>query len=841
MARTVNVQEIAKPPSAAAAIAVVVQGFNAGDTLKLTFWEDDTQDSLIPSPMAKSVQKIGTVEGTVVQLDARAGLPPLFSLDPTATTPVAKSPLQLIVAFPQPGGAAAKNVKLFLPNERVDVFEGDSWEVFATVENAPDAQSPTTRLARVRRALSVQKGEATYHHYVGNICRFHHDGSTDSAGSDGYFADLRIAIDEAIDFIFIADWSFHPHMRPAHGSTYDLASTVGAQLIDKARNNSSMLVAIHAWDHTNIAAADDQNDDGGGELDRIAREHFGLSRRPTNLLWRKSSRTGFGYSHHQKFLVADAKPDKEGEPRRFRALLGGLDLTKGRFDFPEHPILPTDPACARFIDTLAYVRAGVHVYDDWYNAEFFDLGAVVKPPTLPRQPWHDIAFHFVGPTTWDLVREFVGRWRLDPAATDFPFPSSAGGDTDGDSIKKVVDKYIDLIQRLKDPNKPHHPVQNPRVYAQQWDPAGGPWAIQIYRSMRREHWEAKPPLTIKMPDRTRQEFKWTVNGNFENSIQLAYVQAIRQAESYIYLETQYFISSGSMWGRTTVANVIAINLAERAIQQAKKGVPFHIYLVVPMFPEGKPGDGSNATQRQFQWATIRAMAQMIEAQSGRKAEELLSVFFLAKWHDLGGALPNVSGSREHNVRANRRYQIYVHAKFMMIDDRYMIIGSANLNERSLNGGRDSEIGAGLWPSDDRTIKDCIDQAQQFRRGIWAEHLGPKFPPADFDKPASPACIKAVRDAAAENYAAFREGRRDESVHGHLCLWPLSPVDDAEPIRAATKAPELDRMIPDRPFGLSGHDLDAWRWNAPGKWSGKVLIKNVLEIKTFTDPGDETAE
>ncbi len=35
--------------------------------------------------------------------------------------------------------------------------------------------------------------------------------------------------------------------------------------------------------------------------------------------------------------------------------------------------------------------------------------------------------------------------------------------------------------------------------------------------------------------------------------------------------------------------------------------------------------------------------------------------------------------------------IYVHSKLMIVDDRYMIIGSANINDRSLLGSRDSEL------------------------------------------------------------------------------------------------------------------------------------------------------
>jgi phospholipase D1/2 len=826
MAKTVNLQEIDKPAGTAAAVSVVLQGFHDGDNIELTFWEDDTQDSLIPSTQNKSVQEIGKIEGQVVALNVRPGFAPLFSLAPSKTTPVAKSKLKFIVAFAQPG-AAPQDVTLFLPDEKVDVFEGESWEVFATVKDQPDTVSPTTHLARVRRALSVQKGEATYHHYIGNICRFYHDGSTTVAGAGGYFHDLKNFLKEATDFIFIADWSFHPYMRLEHTGAYDYNSTIGAALIAHAVLHPNMLIAIHAWDHTNIAAPDAQNDDGGAELDRIARANFGLKGRPKNLLWRKSSRTGIGFSHHQKFIVMDANHDTLPNLRRMRVFMGGLDLTKGRVDFAEHPILPSDPACAANVETLINPLDGGTVYDDWYNAEFFSLGAVVKPPVLPRQPWHDIAVQFVGPTTWDLVREFVGRWR------DEPLGSIPHGDADDVSIKVVMDKYIELFTRLQNPTKPHNPFSNRRVYVQQWEAAGGPWSAQIIRSMVKEHWEAEPPVTINMPDRKRKEFQWTFNGNAESSIQNAYFTAIPQAERFIYIETQYFISSGSMWNRKTVDNVVAINLALRAIAQAKAGKPFHIYLVVPMFPEGSPADASNCAQRQFQWATIRAMAQMIEAQTGKKAEELMSVFFPARWNDLGGPLPNTGGDRQTNVRVNQRYLIYVHSKFMLIDDRYMIIGSANLNERSLNGARDSEIGVSLWPSDDSTIQTCIDEARAFRREIWAEHLGPKFPPPDIDDPSSPACIKAVRDAAMENYIAFREGRFDPSVHGHLCLWPLQTDPNKDPIRPVSKAPELDGMIPDRPFGMAGRDIDAWRWNAPGHWSKFG--------KDFTAPGDDIAE
>ena len=38
-------------------------------------------------------------------------------------------------------------------------------------------------------------------------------------------------------------------------------------------------------------------------------------------------------------------------------------------------------------------------------------------------------------------------------------------------------------------------------------------------------------------------------------------------------------------------------------------------------------------------------------------------------------------------------QVYIHAKVCIVDDRLAIIGSANINERSQRGDRDSELAA----------------------------------------------------------------------------------------------------------------------------------------------------
>lgn len=37
--------------------------------------------------------------------------------------------------------------------------------------------------------------------------------------------------------------------------------------------------------------------------------------------------------------------------------------------------------------------------------------------------------------------------------------------------------------------------------------------------------------------------------------------------------------------------------------------------------------------------------------------------------------------------------IYIHSKLMIVDDRVVLIGSANINDRSLLGSRDTELAA----------------------------------------------------------------------------------------------------------------------------------------------------
>lgn len=55
---------------------------------------------------------------------------------------------------------------------------------------------------------------------------------------------------------------------------------------------------------------------------------------------------------------------------------------------------------------------------------------------------------------------------------------------------------------------------------------------------------------------------------------------------------------------------------------------------------------------------------------------------------------SIYGLRNHGMMPNNipaTEIIYIHSKLMIVDDLFVIMGSANINDRSMLGKRDSEI------------------------------------------------------------------------------------------------------------------------------------------------------
>lgn len=660
---------------------------------------------------------------------------------------------------------------------------------------------------------SAGKPYATYLEGSGNDVTLYELGSSGPEGTGGAFADLDAAINAAQKFIFICDWSFQPYVRlGARTGAPALSQTVGAKL--NARAKAGVLVAVHVWDHTNAGAPDDQNDAAGSRMDDIAKA-LGDKGRSANLLWRKSSRSGanISFSIHQKYVILDSG-------NTVKAFFGGLDLTKGRFDWGGHPILY--PGASGPLGSKLTDKKG-RSYDDWYSAEFQSkqtdwwnqhnpLGDMEPGDvTMPRQPWQDYYAQVAGPAAWDVLREFVGRWNVQPLS------GLAQGSISNKDGQRVEGMFLSLFS---DPG-----IKKP------WEDHGGPFTARVVRSIVKADWgqrrEVQPdgsiggPLPCNTPTsdgKTQTEFTWNVPKNYEDSIEQAYVNAIQNSKRFLYIESQYFIGSGGSWGRPSVTNRIPKTIVDKIVDKIAHGDDFHAYVVIPMFPEGDPVSGAAPDQRQFEWNTMRFMAQTVAKAArpkGKDWTDYLGFYFLANWSKLASV--QKTGDRQARVKANARYMVYVHSKLMICDDEYLILGSANLNERSLAGNRDTEICVYMFP-DQGKEQVAKGKIQALRKQAWSEHFG-GLPPS-WDTPEKAACATAMRSKGLANWVALTQAQ--QAAASHLVAWPFNVGPDGSSFFVDTMAGGiLDQYIFDAATGSLGIPANEWMWASPNGGSFAV--------------------
>ncbi|MED6192468.1 Phospholipase D [Stylosanthes scabra] len=109
---------------------------------------------------------------------------------------------------------------------------------------------------------------------------------------------------------------------------------------------------------------------------------------------------------------------------------------------------------------------------------------------------------------------------------------------------------------------------------------------------------------------------------------------------------------------------------------------------------------------------------------------------------------------------------------MIVDDEYIIVGSANINQRSMDGARDSEIAMGAYqPYHLATRQPARGQVHGFRMALWYEHLGMLHD--SFFRPESKECISRVNKIADKYWDLFSKESLENDLPGHLLRYPIS--------------------------------------------------------------------
>ena len=219
----------------------------------------------------------------------------------------------------------------------------------------------------------------------------------------------------------------------------------------------------------------------------------------------------------------------------------------------------------------------------------------------------------------------------------------------------------------------------------------------------------------------------------EKSILNAYYRLIDNSKHYLYIENQFFISCsfdkeekeecGNNAISDKVKNLIAFHIKKRIERAYLSNEKFRVFIFIPLLP-GFAGEVEDTPVMQI---TMKHTYAGICRNYGISIIESLEKIMGDKWKNYITFL----SLRGHGVMNNKPVTelIYIHSKLMIVDDKSVIIGSANINDRSMLGDRDSEycvlINEDLKLNSKMNEKDYMaaEFAVSFRKHLFSEHFG----------------------------------------------------------------------------------------------------------------------
>ncbi|KAG1511951.1 hypothetical protein G6F47_007715 [Rhizopus delemar] len=605
-----------------------------------------------------------------------------------------------------------------------------------------------------------------------------------------YYEAVAQAILSAKSEIYIEDWWLSPQLylrRPPKGNEeYRLDRLL------KRKACEGVMIYIVLYKNVSVALP----------LDSQYTRDWMQAVHP-NIIVQRHSNLAYSplWAHHEKILVIDYR----------LAFVGGLDLCFGRYDTLHHEL--TDYG---FNDATREVFPG----QDYSNPRIKDFQKVsqydnelVDKLTTARMPWHDIHTAMVGPPARDIARHFVQRWNFikkSKEREEIPFLLPKG-------------EYVSSRDESK---------------------FKGTCRIQVLRSSA--EWSQGIKREVDKPKASRI----LLTGK-KYSIYNAYMECIFKAKHFIYIENQFFITTTSPDDKL-IKNKIGQAIVERIKRAHKENQQFRVIVVIPSAP-GFEGDFVQVDRRsmplrsvaQYQYRSIsRSKHSIFEQleQANIPIDRYIGFYSLRNWGKVKRPLnsPNVlldgkkkrrSRSRSNTVSDESHVdpqfvypddgrtdyvteQVYIHSKLMIVDDKTVICGSANLNDRSQLGNRDSEIAVIIEDTD--TVESKMNgqpykasrYAFTLRMQLFKEHLGlvntSVSKAFNYEQRQNIAVMDPLDDGFYYNVWK-RTAERNTSIYRELfkCV-PDDTVHSVEQHR---------HFVPDSTHVLQGHVAEPWKYSA----------------------------
>lgn len=198
-------------------------------------------------------------------------------------------------------------------------------------------------------------------------------------------------------------------------------------------------------------------------------------------------------------------------------------------------------------------------------------------------------------------------------------------------------------------------------------PPAGPHSVQVLRTYGIER---------------KLSYSWAQQGEF--TIWASYVSAIKQAQKYIYIEDQYFyaFSDPTKFDHSS-DQTRSSDLVYQLGEAIKRGVD-----VLVLVPSRK---GNPNPTNYFQLYARRSAADYL-----RRVAKASGAGRFAACYLVAGDVDPV-----------------IHAKVMIVDDEFALVGSANVCRRSMT--YDSEVHLGVIDAENQFARDL-------RLALWQEHM-----------------------------------------------------------------------------------------------------------------------
>ncbi|OLN81033.1 Phospholipase D1-like protein 3 [Colletotrichum chlorophyti] len=634
----------------------------------------------------------------------------------------------------------------------------------------------------------------------GNQIKWYVDGRN-------YFWAVSEALEKAKETIYIADWWLSPELflrRPPHynqewrlDQVLKRRAEAGVKIyIIVYREVEAALTCNSAHTKHALAALCPEGSPGYGNI-RVMRH-------PDHNVFENAADMTFYWAHHEKFIVIDYAV----------AFIGGLDLCFGRWDSHTHPLADAHPEG---------VQNEVWPGQDFNNNRIMDFQNVqdwkqneLSKAEYGRMPWHDVSMGVIGPCVYDIAEHFVLRWNFvkrDKYKRDDRF--------DWMQLRGRLGEDEDLVGV----QRPKHPV--------------GEYITHPLDEQSIQNLENRGTVHAQV---VRSSADWSSGILTDHSIQNAYSEIIRNAEHFVYIENQFFITATGDQ-QSPIHNTIGRAIVDAVVKAGKEGRKFRVIILIPAIPgfAGDLRDNAAAGTRaimDYQYKSIcrgeHSIFEQVKAQgidprnhifffnlrsydrlnrtsavekrekdTGVKyaevqraqAEEIMGTGIhgsndpLNKERDyhmgtradqvgkgttqevqaalnakqrfeqsLGDNVLKEHSSVAHHAMANSgsieeepwededpeteirnwiQEELYIHSKLLIADDRIVVCGSSNLNDRSQLGYHDSELS--IVMEDTKRVPSTMNgqpfevgwHATSLRRYLWREHLG-LLPAQDLD-------------------------------------------------------------------------------------------------------------